>query len=301
MKRLLFIMNPVSGQLKGSKNLASIISVFNEAGYEVTTYMTAGPGDGEIIARRRAGAHDLIVCAGGDGTLNEVINGLLKGGIDIPIGYIPVGSTNDFAASLGLSSNPVQAAKDIMLGKPETYDVGLFGDRYFSYVASFGAFTRSSYATPQNVKNALGHLAYVLESITELPQIRPIHARFELPDEVMQEDDYIFGAVSNSTSIGGLMTLDPSQVDMRDGKLELLLVRSPRDMNELAELIGSLNAPKTDSRIMAFRSVPELTIHTDPNMLWTLDGERREGSAEIHISNIHNAIRLIRKCEEPHA
>lgn len=297
MKKLLFIMNPVSGQLKGSRYLTQIISVFNEAGYEVTTYMTAGPGDGEIIAAKRAAEHDLIVCAGGDGTLNEIINGLLKSGADIPLGYIPAGSTNDFASSLGLSSNPVQAAKDIMLGTPMPYDVGQFGDRMFAYVASFGAFTRSSYATPQSYKNVLGHLAYVLEGIQELPQIRPIHARFELENEVIQEDDYVFGAISNSTSIGGLMTLDPTRVDMSDGKLELLLVRSPKDMNELAELILTLRSPKADSRVITFRSVEALTIHTDPNMFWTLDGERREGSEEIRVANLHHAIRLIQKTE----
>lgn len=300
MKKLLLILNPVSGQLKGSKYLAQIISLFNEFGYEVTTYVTTGPGDAETIARHRIGTHDLIVCSGGDGTLNETINGLLESGADIPLGYIPAGSTNDFAASLGLSGNPVQAARDIMEGTPCPYDVGRFGDRNFAYVASFGAFTRSSYATPQNVKNALGHLAYVLESITELPQIRPIHARFELAEEVIQEDDYIFGAISNSTSIGGMMTLDPSQVDMSDGKLELLLVRAPKDMNELAELIGSLKAPKTDSRIITFRSVSQLTIHTDPDMIWTLDGERREGSETIRVRNLHHAIRLIRRREDIH-
>ena len=186
---------------------------------------------------------DGIVTIGGDGTFNETVTGLLESGLDLPIGYIPAGSTNDFAASLKLPLNPLNAAKAIVEGTPVSYDLGKFADRYFSYVASFGVFTKTSYATPQSVKNALGHTAYLLEGIQELSQLRKEHLRFEFDDRVI-EDDFLFGAISNSTSVGGILTLDPKQVDMRDGKFELLLVRAPRDLMEVSECIMALQNKK---------------------------------------------------------
>ena len=168
MKKMLFIMNPYSGTRKANRYLADIISLFNNADYEVNIHMTAGPGDATDFTREHCGNVDLLVCCGGDGTLNETITGMLQAGVNVPIGYIPAGSTNDFATSLHLSTKILQAARDIVEGEPVAYDVGRFCDRYFSYVASFGAFTKSSYATPQSVKNALGHTAYLLSSIQEL-------------------------------------------------------------------------------------------------------------------------------------
>ena len=190
MKKMLFIMNPYAGTRKANRYLADILTMFNRAGYTVITHMTAGPGDGAEITRQLAPEMDVVVCCGGDGTFNEVINGVLRSGADTPIGYIPAGSTNDFAASLRLPTNVLQAARDIVEGAPRHYDVGQFGDRYFAYVASFGTFTRSSYATPQSVKNALGHTAYILESIQELSQLRKTHVRLELDDGIL-EDDFI--------------------------------------------------------------------------------------------------------------
>ena len=292
MKKMLFIMNPCAGQRRANKFLPQILSVFNAAGYEVTVYMTAAQGDGTRIVTQRLADFDLVVCAGGDGTLNEIISGVLSGGFDRPIGYIPCGSTNDFASSLKLSTNVVQAAKDIAEGVPVCYDVGQFEQRYFSYVASFGAFTRASYSTPQSIKNSLGHLAYILEGIQELPQIRTTHMRVELEDEVI-EDDFIFGAVSNSTSVGGILTLSSQQVDMRDGKFELLLVRVPKDALELHESIMALRSQKYDCSMITFRSAPSMTIYPDPDMPWTLDGERADGAPQIRIQNLHHAIRLI--------
>lgn len=292
MKKMLFIMNPCAGQRRANKFLPQILSVFNAAGYEVTVYMTAAQGDGTRIVTQRLADFDLVVCAGGDGTLNEIISGVLSGGFDRPIGYIPCGSTNDFASSLKLSTNVVQAAKDIAEGVPVCYDVGQFDQRYFSYVASFGAFTRASYSTPQSIKNSLGHLAYILEGIQELPQIRTTHMRVELEDEVI-EDDFIFGAVSNSTSVGGILTLSSQQVDMRDGKFELLLVRVPKDALELHESIMALRSQKYDCSMITFRSAPSMTIYPDPDMPWTLDGERADGAPQIRIQNLHHAIRLI--------
>ena len=170
MKKMLFIMNPFSGQKRANRFLPEIIQMFNQAGYEVTVHITSGHGDATLAVERQGGDKDLIVCCGGDGTLNETISGMLHSGNQAPVGYIPAGTTNDFASSLNLSHNVLQAAQDILLGQPVAYDVGRFGQRYFSYVASFGAFTKASYTTPQSIKNALGHTAYVLEGINELSQ-----------------------------------------------------------------------------------------------------------------------------------
>ena len=297
MKQMLFIMNPVSGQKRAAKYLPEIIAMFNNAGYEVTAYMTAGSGDAARIAADRAQGKDIVVCCGGDGTLNETITGLLSAGLDVPIGYIPAGSTNDFASSLKLSGNILQAAQDIVEGSPARFDVGRFGDRYFSYVASFGAFTKSSYATPQNVKNALGHTAYVLGGISELSQIRKEHIRVEVGDQVV-EDDFIFGAICNSTSVGGILQLDPRVVDMSDGLFEVLLVRPPKSLAEITECLTAIQTQRyNDCAMLTFLSAPQVRVIADPDMNWTLDGEREDGHSEITVENLHCAIRLVKREE----
>ena len=298
MKTMLFIMNPVSGQKRAAKFLPDLISLFNGAGYEVITYLTAATGDASRIARERGHVADLVVCCGGDGTLNETITGLIQAKVDVPVGYIPAGSTNDFASSLKLSGNIMQAAQEVLDGEPVSFDIGLFGNRYFSYVASFGAFTKSSYATPQSVKNALGHMAYVLGGITELSQLRKEHIRIEI-DNMVIEDDFIFGAICNSTSVGGVLQLDPKIVDMSDGKFELMLVRAPKNLTEITECIQAVqNLDYTQCSMITFGSVSELTVYADPNMTWTLDGEREDGHEKIWVENLHHAIRLIKRKEE---
>ncbi len=297
MQKLLFVMNPNAGQRKANKVLAEILAAFNEGGYEVTVFMTTGPGDGAKIIEARAKDYDLIVCAGGDGTLNETITGVLRAGEDKPIGYIPCGSTNDFAATMKLSSHPLQAAWDILMGKGVYYDVGKFHDRYFSYIASFGAFTRVSYETPQSLKNALGHLAYVLEGINELAQIRDIHMKLELDGEII-EDDFLFGAISNSTSVGGVLTLKPELVDLRDGKFEVMLVRMVKDMTELSECALALQNGTYDCGAIRFRRVSKIRIHQEENVVWTLDGERAEGGSIIEVENLQRSVRLVQRADE---
>ena len=268
--------------------------MFNRDGYEVITHMTGGQGDAAEIVRNTAPRVDLVVCCGGAGTFNETITGVLQSGAAVPIGYIPAGSTNDFASSLRLPTNILQAVQDILDGEPVSYDVGKFGDRYFSYVASFGAFTKASYTTPQSIKNALGHTAYVLEGITELSQIRKEHVRMEIDGQVV-EDDFLFGAISNSTSVGGILTLDPKQVDMADGKLEILLVRAPVDILELSECIMAVQSQKYNCAMITFRSAEKIKVYADPFMPWTLDGEREDGHSHVNGENIHRAIRLMQK------
>lgn len=292
MKKLLFIMNPYAGMRKANKVLTEILEVFNRADYRVEVYMTSGRGDACTFLENCQEEFDLIVCCGGDGTFNETVSGILKKGISTPIGYIPAGSTNDFAASMGLSSDPVEAAKQIMNGQGEQLDVGSFGDRYFSYVASFGAFTKASYVTPQNIKNALGHMAYVLEGISEMSQIRKEMVRIELDDRVI-EDQFLFGAISNSTSVGGVLTLDPGQVDMSDGKFEILLVRAPSDLLEIGECIHALRTQKYNCAMITFCAAEKIKIYANAAMAWTLDGEFEAGHEIVEVENLHNAITLV--------
>ena len=297
MKKMLFVMNPYSGTRRANKYLVEIIELFNRADYEVIVHMTQGPGDATKVVAAKAHEVDLIVCCGGDGTFNETISGMLSVGADVPLGYIPAGSTNDFAASLKLSGNVMQAAQDILDGQPVAYDVGKFGNRYFSYVASFGAFTKASYATPQSIKNALGHTAYVLEGINELSQIKNEHVRMEIDDEIIVEDDFLFGAISNSTSVGGILTLSPDVVDLADGQMEILLVRAARSLAEIAECIQAVQTQKYNCSMITFRSAKKVRIFADPDMAWTLDGEREEGHAQVDVENVHHAIRLMKRVD----
>ena len=293
MKKMLFVMNPNAGMRKAKRYLSEIVEVFNRADYQVEVYMTACQGDGEETVIRRAKDQDLIVCCGGDGTFNETVSGVMKTGLDIPVGYIPAGSTNDFAKALGLSQKFVEAAKQIVSGKEVKVDVGRFGNRYFTYVASFGVFTRTSYATPQNIKNALGHTAYLLEGISELSQIRKVPIKIEIDGEPV-EDNFLFGAICNSTSIGGIFTLDPKQVDLSDGKFEVLLVRAPRDLTEIAECIQAVQKQVYNCKMITFRSASSVKVTAPESMSWTLDGEREQGHSYVEAENLHHAIKIMK-------
>ncbi len=293
MKKMLFVMNPNAGTRKANRYLTDILTLFNRAGYQVETYMTAGRGDGEEIVAQRAKDQELVVCCGGDGTFNETVSGLLKSGCKIPVGYIPAGSTNDFAKTLGLNKSILKAAERIVTGNSVQVDVGQFGTRYFAYVASFGAFTRASYATPQNIKNALGHTAYLLEGISELSQIRNVPVKIEMDGECL-EDNFLFGAICNSTSLGGVLTLDPKQVDMGDGKFEILLVRAPRDLSEIAECIQAVQKQKYNCKMITFRSASSVKITAPEEMPWSLDGEREDGHKSVEAVNLHHAIQIIK-------
>ena len=301
MKKLLFVINPCAGMRKASKVLPEILAEFNRAEFDVRVYVTADQGDAIGAVEKLSEGMDLVVCCGGDGTFNETITGLMNAGRQIPVGYIPAGSTNDFATSLGLSADCVEAARQFVEGTPNLYDAGRFGDRYFSYVASFGAFTKASYSTPQSVKNLLGHVAYLLEGMQEISQIRKLHVKLTLDGEEVLEDDYLFGAICNSTSVGGIMTLDPNQVDLTDGKFEVLLIRAPRTLQEISECLLAVQKQQYNSAMMTFRTASHITVEADPSMPWTLDGEKEEGHESEEIRNLHKAIRIIQKEEKDNA
>ncbi len=290
--KALIIINPCSGTKRANKYLTDIVDIFTKGGYECTVLTTTKRGDGTVYAMQYASMVDLIVAIGGDGTFNEVASGVIRSEKKVPIGYIPAGSTNDFASSLNLSKNIVKAAKDIVYGRPVTFDIGSFNGRTFSYVASFGAFTKASYETPQNVKNALGHLAYVLEGINSISSIKKEHMIIEADGQVY-EDDYIFGAISNSTSLAGILTLNPDYVDMSDGKFELLLVKAPKDLIDLAEIIHMLTTQNYESNILTFINCSNFKITAGKETPWSLDGEYQEGCESIEVKNLHHAIELM--------
>ncbi len=292
MKQLLLILNPIAGTKKATKNLAEIVAAFNRADYSVQVYVTADGGDATEAVKQFGTTADLIVCCGGDGTLNETVNGLLKSEQNIPIGYIPAGSTNDFANTLHLTDDVLAAAQQIIDGTPHAYDVGTCAGKYFTYVASFGMFTKTSYNTPQNVKNTLGHMAYILGGIQELSTIRKEHLVIEIDGEVL-EDDYLFGAVCNSVSIGGLINLKPDMVDMSDGKFEVLLIRAPKDVQELGECIIALTTQKYDCGMITFRSGSKVRVTSRENMTWSIDGERMDGETVFEIENLHQKIHVV--------
>lgn len=292
-------MNPYAGTKKANKYLTDILLLFGKNGYNTTVHLTEAAGDAKLFTQEHAKHFDLIVAVGGDGTFNEVVEGVLKSGADVEIGYIPAGSTNDFATSLKLSKNILRAANDIMEGTAVPIDIGSFNGRNFSYVASFGAFTEVSYKTPQNVKNTLGHLAYALEGIKDIANVKSEHLRF-VADGTVIEDDFIFGAICNSTSIGGIITLDPKKVNLSDGLFELLLIRLPKDLFELNEIVVALTSKKYNTKMITFLSAKSITIETSKQMHWTLDGEFACGEETIRVKNLHKAIKFIKNEESRH-
>ncbi len=294
MRRLLLVVNPCAGQRAGVRSLGDILKVFSDSDVLTSVHFTKARGDATDFVREHASQYDIVTCIGGDGTFNETVSGVIASGADVPIGYIPAGSTNDFARSMHLSSNLLSAARVVVAedSVPVALDVGSFDDRIFTYVASFGAFTRSSYSTPQNVKNALGYIAYILEGIKDIPSIGKEHLLIETDRDTV-EGDYIFGAVSNSTSLGGFLKLDDAIVDMSDGKLELILIKAPSNAVELMYILHALNTKKYNGDWISLCSSERLTVHTERPMDWTLDGEHGRSEGDLTIRNRHHAIRLI--------
>jgi YegS/Rv2252/BmrU family lipid kinase len=269
------------------------MQMFKDYGYHVTMKKTASKGHATELVQKHGSNYDIIVCNGGDGTLNEVISGVMRLDRKITIGYIPSGTTNDFATSLNLSDKTETAARTILHGQPRTVDIGLFGDnRYFSYIASFGAFTGSSYSTPQSYKNLLGHLAYVLDGMKGIPSIRPHHVRVEAAGQTY-EGDYLFGAVSNSISIGGLLKLDSNQVDLNDGLFEIILIKNPKTPLELSRMLLSISKREYTDKSIQFIKAPEATFYMDEVIPWSIDGEYEAGANKIKIQNLTNAISII--------
>ncbi|MBQ8275511.1 MAG: diacylglycerol kinase family lipid kinase [Clostridia bacterium] len=294
-ERVLLLVNPAAGKLRARNGLHEIIAPLCAAGMRVTVYTTSARGEAAEMARCHGSEFDRIICCGGDGTLNEVIDGMLNGGVKCPLGYIPAGSTNDFAATLGLPADLGAAARLQVEGTPHDLDVGCFnGSRYFSYIASFGAFTSSSYTAPQSAKNALGHLAYVLEGIKDLPALQPVTLSAVTGDGRQFEGSFIFGAVSNSTSIGGMVKLDASLVDLSDGLFEILLIKMPQNLGELNRILYALTARDyTASPAFLLTRARSLTVTTEARLPWSLDGEYEAGDTRAVIRAVPRALKIV--------
>ena len=292
MKKLLCIVNPRAGKTKSAAPLFEAVAAFSRAGYLVRVYVTEAGGQARDIAAKWGSRYDMVVCAGGDGTLNETISGLMALEQRPPLGYLPNGSTTDFAASLHLHTTVEAAARAAAGGVPYPLDIGRHNDRYFAYVASFGAFTRSSYSASQAAKNALGHFAYILEGLGDLDSLRPYRGAIEADGERF-EGEFIFGAVCNSTSLGGLVKLDASRVAMDDGAFELLLLRMPKTPLDLQNLITAMTRMQYDYPGVIFRHVKNVVLTTDQEISWSLDGEYAASAPKVEIQCLPGAIKLV--------
>ena len=289
---LLFIVNPRAGRTRSTAPLFDAVAHFCASGYLVDLRLTQAREDATRLARELGGKFDAVVCCGGDGTLNETVTGLMDLPSPPPLGYIPAGSTNDFAASLHLPDQPLEAARVITASGGRPLDVGSFNGRPFIYVASFGAFTRASYSAPQNVKNDLGHLAYILEGVKDLSTLRPYRASLATEEECF-DGEFLFGAVTNATSVGGLVKLKEDQVCLDDGLFELLLIPNPKSIADLQGLARSLLLQDFTGGGVIFRHVHTLTVQTPEDLPWALDGEFDPGGAQVEIHSLHRHLTFL--------
>lgn len=290
-KKMLFVYNPKAGKAKIKSRLADILDVFTGGGYEVTACPTGGRGDAvELIANRRP-IYDLVVCSGGDGTLDEVVTGMMQSSFLTPIGYIPAGSTNDFGGSLNLPKNMVNAAELIVKGRNFPCDIGSFNQDVFVYIAAFGIFTEVSYETDQEIKNVLGHMAYVLEGMKRLHTVRSHHMKVTCEDRVI-EDDFIFGMITNSVSVGGFKNITGKNVKLDDGVFEVTLIKAPRNPVELNQIMLALLNRDIDTSLMYCFRTASLRLESEQEVSWTLDGENGGSHRDVYIENRHRAVEL---------
>ena len=291
-RKLLMIVNPRAGKTKPAGPLFDAAALLSEQGYLLSVRPTKGQGHARAIAVAEAEKFDVVVAVGGDGTLNEVASGLMTLPSSPPLGYFPQGSTNDFAASLKISGDPAEAAQAVLRGQTRKLDVGFWNERSFVYVASFGAFTRSSYAASQGAKNALGHFAYILEGMKDLDSLRPYRIRLTADGEVL-DGEYLFGAVCNSTSIGGLMKLESDRVVLDDGRFEMLLIPNPKTPGDLQKLVMALLEQKYDREGLVFRHVSSIHLETEEDLPWSLDGEYAPSQPEVTVENRRQALTML--------
>lgn len=296
MKSLLLIINPVAGKGTYKNGLGEALHVLHSAGFAPTVRFTTRAGEAVDLAAASAG-YDMVCCMGGDGTLSDVIEGLMRLPADErpPIGYFPLGTANDVATTLKLpKGNLAACARRIAGGEEHAWDVGSMGDgRYFTYVAAFGAFTDVSYETPQQNKQALGHLAYILEGMNRLTRLPHCRCRVELDGGVVEEDDFIFGGVTNSLSVAGLVKLDPEIVSLDDGLFEVSLVKNPGNLAELNALMGQAVSKNLNGPALKILSSSRVHFEFEKPMSFTRDGEPGGSFTELTITNEHRAVRIV--------
>lgn len=292
MKRMLFIYNPHAGKGRILPKLGEIIDIFVKGGYLVEVYPTQGPRDAIKKASKASKRFDLVVCSGGDGTLDEVVTGMVEGERKFTIGYIPVGTTNDYATSLKISKDIIEAAEDIVLGKPYAYDVGRFNQGVFVYIAAFGVFTEVSYATDQSYKKMLGHVAYILQGIKSLAEIKSYKMKVTIDDRVY-EDEFIYGMVTNSVSVGGFKSLTGPNVKLDDGLFEVTFIKRPKNVFDLQDMISSLLLGEDKSEMIISCKSSKVKVEAEQEVAWTLDGEFGGNLKDVVIENEMQRMQII--------
>ena len=296
MKEMLFIYNPNSGMGLLKPKLSDVLDIFVKGGYEVTVYPTQKYHDAVRKMGEYEEQYDLVACSGGDGTLDEVVTGMMKREKKVPIGYIPAGTTNDFASSLHISKNMLEAADTVVYGVPFACDVGVFNQDYFVYIAAFGLFTDVSYETKQSMKNVLGHLAYILEGMKRIFNIPSYRIKVTHDGETI-EDEFIYGMVTNSRSVGGFKGITGKNVVFDDGKFEVTLFKTPRNPMELNEILGALALRKINPKRMYSFKTNEVHFETEEEIPWTLDGEFGGVHEEVVVKDCQKALEIMVKPE----
>lgn len=289
MQKLLFILNPHSGKGQIKNHFLDIVDIMVKAGFEVTVYTTQGPADAIQKVTECGAGYDRIVCSGGDGTLDEVMTGLMQSGQKIPIGYIPAGSTNDFANSLGIPKRMIKAAERAVSDKRFSCDIGAFNEDTFVYVAAFGLFTEVSYKTSQQMKNIFGHVAYLMEGVKQLHDIPSYHLQVEHDGEIFQ-DEFIYGMVTNSVSVGGFKGMTGKDVKLDDGVFEVTLIKMPHNPIELNQILTNLTNRVNDANMIYSFKTAEVCITAQEKVAWTLDGEFGGEHEEVKIRNLKQRV-----------
>lgn len=289
MKKLMFVFNPHSGKGQIRQHLMTIIDIFVKGGYEVTVHPTQAKNDAYEKTAARCDDFDVVVCSGGDGTLNETIKAIMTSNRRIPLGYIPSGTMNDFASSHGIPKDMQEAAQRITAGNLVTVDVGSFNEDYFTYIAAFGAFTDVSYETPQQMKNMFGSLAYIMEGMKRLNTAKSYHVTVMHDGETV-EDDFIFGMASNSTSVAGIKDFGGTEVKLDDGLFEIFLIKTPKNLAEFQFTINSLLKHELDAKCFISFKASKVEFHSDNDLPWTLDGEFGGNCRNVTIKNNCKAI-----------
>lgn len=292
MKRLLFVYNPKAGKAGICNCLSDVIDKFVKKGYEVTIYPTQCKGDGEVKVRERQAVYDRIICSGGDGTLDEIVTGMICSGEKVPIGYIPAGSTNDFARSIKIPRNMRKAADIAAADNYFSCDIGKFNDRYFVYVAAFGLFTDVTYETDQNLKNHFGYAAYVAEAIKRLQSIEAIPLTIEYDGNVIT-GNFIVGMITNSNSVGGMRALTGPNVELNDGLFEVLLIKEPESVIELNSIPPAILDRRLKSDCVITFKCSSMSIKSDEPISWTLDGEFGGCVNKVQIDNLNKAVEFV--------
>lgn len=292
-KKLLFIYNPHAGKSKIKNWLSDIIELFVKHGYEVVIYATLGKKDAKkiVIDCLKQAEYEYVVCSGGDGTLNEVINGIMNSSQKPKIGYIPSGTTNDYAYSINVPKNMLKAAQVVLNGEVLSYDIGEINGKYFTYTAAFGLFTDAAYETPQTSKNILGRLAYILEGVKRLPNWKSYRMEIHSGDRIFS-DNFIYGMVANSNSVGGFKGLTGKDVRLDDGQFEGIFIKVPQNVLDLQSIINDLLTGNINSEHIFSIPVKEIQLISEESVPWAIDGEYGGEYQTVNIRNYKQAIKI---------